>query len=142
MTGYNWHPSATEDSIKLITQFMNLEINEAGKLFHSLPYENKNFTSAAFNLASVQTIVPQEVYILTIIILNTINTKPSTFHNIAAIPGLEYLSEEKFGRVAHYLIKQYLLGRGWIEAQPSAEGLLIKLTLEGKLYLKSNNAWA
>lgn len=97
-------------------------------------YETKQAPAEAIDLAPV---APQELYILVQVILNTLNTEPNRFHNMSEVPGLEERSWNQLGQVARYLIKQ-----GWIEAQPIDGGFLIKLTIQGKVYVDNLNAWA
>jgi len=85
----------------------------------------------------VNQVAPEEVYILTQVILNTLNIDPDRFHNMFEIPGLETEGWEQLAKVAHYLIKE-----GWIEPKAVEEKLLVKLTMEGKIYLRNNNAWS
>ena len=78
-----------------------------------------------------------EIYILTQVILNTLNTEPERYHNMAALPGLESWDWHQLGQIARYLVNQ-----GWIEVQAIKTGFLIKLTIEGKIYVGNHNAWA
>lgn len=144
LTGNSWdladHLNLPDAS--LLNPFIVLEVNRNGSLQESFHFSAKDSCITTVNIAGLQPAAPQEVYVLTQIILNTINTESSTFHDMAEIPGLESGEDNHLAVVARYLIKQYLLRQGWIEAKVSDNGLLIKLSLEGKLYLKINNAWA
>jgi hypothetical protein len=82
-------------------------------------------------------VAPQELYILTQVILNTLNTEPERFHDMAALPGLESRNRRQLGQIARYLLNQV-----WIELRATRTGVLIKLTIEGKIYLGNHNAWA
>ena len=117
-----------------LSQFTGLEVAEDGNMhasFYSVP--------VTFSATPVDTepAASEEVYVLTQVILNTINTEPSQFHDMLDIPGLEDVRWEVLAQVAQYLISQ-----GWLESKAVENKLLVKLTIEGKLYLRYNNAWS
>jgi hypothetical protein len=118
-------------------QLLGLEIAGGTDFRNTFGYEVNDAGVAAVDIAGVQQVAPQEVYILTQVILNTLNTEPEKFHVMAEIPGLEAGAGNQLAKVASYLIKQ-----GWIEAKTTEAGLLVKLTIQGKLYLRNNDAWA
>lgn len=82
-------------------------------------------------------VAPQELFILTQVILNTLNTEPERFHDMTEIPDMECHTWTQLGEVALYLLKQ-----GWIEAKATTTGFLIKLSIPGKIYLGNNEALA
>lgn len=99
--------------------------------------EFKSSVNQAAEAPGFTQVAPQELYILTQVILNTLNTEPDRFHDMSEIPGLENRSWNQLGQIALYLMKQ-----GWIEAKGTATGFLIKLSMQGKIYLGNNEAWA
>ncbi|MGV3588913.1 MAG: hypothetical protein ACO1OF_18055 [Adhaeribacter sp.] len=103
--------------------------------------KRSNQAASSVNQATEATdltqVAPQELYILTQVILNTLNTEPDRFHDMSEIPGLENREWNQLGQIALYLMKQ-----GWIEAKGTATGFLIKLSMQGKIYLGNNEAWA
>ncbi|MDB5263480.1 MAG: hypothetical protein JWQ14_2763 [Adhaeribacter sp.] len=84
---------------------------------------------------SMKHVAPQELYILTQVILHTLNTEPERFHNMSEIPGLESWRWNQLGEIARYLLKQ-----GWIEVKPKTDGFLIKLTISGKVFVCNHAA--
>ncbi|WP_146901250.1 hypothetical protein [Adhaeribacter aerolatus] len=104
--------------------------NNIGNGFKSAVYQ----PAEANHFASVE---PHELYILTQVILNTLNTEPDRFHDMSEIPGLESRQWSQLGQIALYLLKQE-----WIEAKATSTGFLIKLSMQGKIYLGNNEAWA
>ena len=93
-----------------------------------------NYTAVAFGLRLV---APQELYILTQIILNTLNTESDQFHDMSELPGLENHDPNQLSQVAGYLLKQ-----GWVEVKAIETILLIKLTMPGKMFVGNTYAWA
>ncbi|MGV3589450.1 MAG: hypothetical protein ACO1OF_20755 [Adhaeribacter sp.] len=126
--------SSLQDSF--FNQFTGLEVAEGGEIRSYYRCEPKKLPETNFTVASeCQTDTSEELYFLTQVILNTLNTEPERFHDMFDIPGLETESWEQLANVT-----QYLIAEGWIEPKAVAEKLLVKLTIEGKLYLQYNNA--
>ena len=99
--------------------------------------EYKSAVTQQTESSSLAQVAPQELYILTQVILNTLNTEPDRFHDMSEIPGLESREWTQLGQIALYLLKQQ-----WIEAKATNTGFLIKLSIQGKIYLGNNEAWA
>ena len=111
---------------------IGLELAERGYLRTYYRYENQNSFNAAINTIGMQQVAPEEVFTLTQIVLNMLNCEPLKFHDISELPGLESKEWLQLVEFTRYLLKQ-----GWIEAKVLNDKLLIKLTIEGRLYLKN-----
>jgi hypothetical protein len=81
-----------------------------------------------YHTAEMAKVVPQEIYTLTQVILNTLNSEPNRFHDMGNLPGLENRDWHQLGQIARYLLKQR-----WIEVKVTRNGFLIKLTIQGKV---------
>jgi hypothetical protein len=113
------------------------ELNEKDAYRYNFGYEVKYTVNHTAEPIGKTLVAPQELYILTQVILNTLNTEPDRFHDMSEIPGLEGREWNQLGQVARYLLKQ-----GWIEAKAIEAGFLIRLTIQGKIYVGNNDAWA
>jgi len=111
---------------------IGLELAERGFLRTYYRYETKNSFNAAINITGMQQVAPEEVFTLTQIVLNTLNCEYDKFHDMAELPGLENKEWSQLIEFARYLIKQ-----SWIEAKVISDKLLVKLTIEGRLYLRN-----
>jgi len=118
-------------------QFLDLKLAECGVFRNDFGYEIAPITDAGAIANDFQQAAPVEVYILTQLILNTLNTDSNAFHNMSEIPGLETREWDQLGEVASYLLKQ-----GWVEAKANAKDFFLRLTIQGKIYLRSTSAWA
>lgn len=122
-------------------QFLDLKLAECGVTRNNFGYEIAPATDLlpipVGTPVGFQQVEPMEVYILTQLILNTLNTDSNAFHNMAEIPGLEDREWDQLGEVASYLLSQ-----GWIEAKASAKDFFLRLTIQGKVYLRTTSAWA
>ena len=119
------------------SQFAGLAIAENGEIRNFYKNGRQNSFVTFPNVTDEKPVAPEEVYFLTQVILNTLNTEPNRFHDMLDIPGLEAEAWDQLFGVAHYLITQ-----GWIEPKATGEKLLVKLTIEGKIYLSNTNAWS
>jgi hypothetical protein len=108
-------------------ELKNMGINLFGK-------EVKYYVNQTVEVVDRATVITQELYILTQVILNTLNTEPARFHNMSELPGLESRNWHQLNQVARYLLKQ-----GWIESKTIECGLLIKLTLKGKILMTNDD---
>jgi hypothetical protein len=111
---------------------IGLELAERGYLRTYYRYESQNSFNAAINTIGMQQVAPEEVFTLTQIVLNMLNCEPDKFHDISELPGLESKEWLQLVEFTRYLLKQ-----GWIEAKVLNDKLLIKLTIEGRLYLRN-----
>jgi len=138
-TANRWSLSKLKSAPSNVTQnqLLDLNLSEIGEVTNYFGYGTKPATDSLANTATISQVAPQEVHFLTQIILNTLNTDPDRFHDMSEIPGLENRGWDLLGEVARYLIKQ-----GWIEAKATPTGFLIKLTIQGKVYVGINDAWA
>ena len=118
-------------------QMGGAELNEKDAHLYYFGYEVKYAGNQGTEPGGMAQVAPQELYILTQVILNTLNTEPERFHDMSEIPVLEGRECIQLGQVARYLLKQ-----GWIEAKGIETGFLIKLTMQGKIYVGNNGAWA
>ena len=119
-------------SDSFFSQFTGLEVAEGGEI---RSYYRCGIPGVApFHDGFVNATAPEEVYFLTQVILNTLNTEPNRFHDMFDIPGLEAEEWHQLASVA-----QYLVSEGWIEPKAGAKKLLVKLTFEGEIYLRNNN---
>lgn len=123
--------------LKTESQLMGLELAERGYLRTYTRYENRNSFNAAINMSGIQQITPHDVHMLTQVILNTLNSAPDKFHDLSDIPGLEDKAWSQLSEFAKYLIMN-----GWIEAKALNEKLFVKLTLNGNLYLRTQETQA
>ncbi|MDB5261025.1 MAG: hypothetical protein JWQ14_306 [Adhaeribacter sp.] len=124
-------------NISFFSQFGGLEVAADGEIRGFNRFVQNRPYDTATDAAEVKQAAPEEVYFLTQVILNTLNTVPERFHDMFDIPGLETEGWELLANVAQYLITQ-----GWIEPKAVEEKLLVKLTIEGKIYLRNSNAWS
>lgn len=136
MPGYDISDTLSSLQDSFFSQFTGLEVAEGGEIRSYYRCEPKKLGNTNFTVGlEHETAAPEELYFLTQVILNTLNTQPERFHDMFDIPGLETESWEQLVSVA-----QYLIAEGWIEPNIVAEKLLVKLTIEGKLYLQYNIA--
>jgi hypothetical protein len=119
--------------------FLDLKLAECGVIRNGFGYEIAAATDQATTAVDLQQVAPMEIYILTQLILNTLNIDHNIFHNMSEIPGLEGRAWDQLGEVASYLLRQ-----GWVEANANANSkdFYLKLTIQGKVYLRTTNAWA
>jgi len=134
--GARYDISAVLDLVNL-NFAQGLEISEDGKIRAYCRNNNVGYASATDDVAATKPVVTEEVYFLTQVILNTLNSDPERYHNMLDIPGLETEGWNELASVAQYLITQ-----GWVEPKTLNEKLLVKLTIQGKVYLRTNNAWS
>lgn len=118
-------------------QFLDLKLAECGVMRNNFGYEIAPATDLRIPSVGFQQAEPMEVYVLTQLILNTLNTDSAAFHNMSEIPGLEGRAWDQLGEVASYLLRQ-----GWVEAKANAKDFFLRLTIQGKVYLRSTSAWA
>lgn len=111
---------------------IGLEMAERGYLRTYYRYETKNTFSAAINVTGMQQVAPEEVFSMTQIVLNVLNCEPEKHHDISDLPGLETKTWSQLIEFSRYLLKQ-----GFIEAKVLSDKLLVKLTIEGRLYLRN-----
>ncbi|GEO04849.1 hypothetical protein AAE02nite_25130 [Adhaeribacter aerolatus] len=132
--GTMWDITGYLDSIgeQHQSEAIGLELAERGYLRTYYRYESQNIFNAAINTIGIQQVAPEEVFTLTQIVLNTLNCEPQRFHDISDLPGLEAKAWLQLVEFTRYLLKQ-----NWIEAKVLNDKLLVKLTIEGRLYLKS-----
>ena len=137
--GSMWDISSFLNTLGLKTesQLIGLQLAERGYLRTYYRYETRNSFNAAINMSGIQQIAPHDVHMLTQIILNTLNSAPEKYHDLSDIPGLESKEWSQLSEFAKYLLKN-----GWIEAKALNEKLYVKLTLNGKLYLRSQETQA
>ncbi|GEO05981.1 hypothetical protein AAE02nite_36450 [Adhaeribacter aerolatus] len=117
------------------SHFTGLEVAEGGEIRSYYRCGGQAVADCILKEDLLHVTAPEEVYFLTQVILNTLDTEPDRFHDMFDIPGLEM---EEWARLAG--LAQYLIAEGWIESKAGEERLLIKLTIEGELYLRNNNA--
>ena len=79
---------------------------------------------------------PQELNLITQVVLNTLNSAPNRFHDLSELPGLETHAPQQLDQFSNYLSQQ-----GWIEEKVMVTGLLVKLTMKGQLFAEQHNAW-
>ena len=132
--GNMWDITGYLDSIgeQHQSEAIGLELAERGYLRTYYRYESQNVFNAAINTTGIEQVAPEEVFTLTQIVLNTLNCEPQRYHDISDLPGLEYNAGMQLLEFTRYLLKQ-----NWIEAKVLNDKLLVKLTIEGRLYLKS-----
>lgn len=123
--------------LKTESQLIGLELAERGYLRTYYRYETRNSFNASINMSGIQQVAPREVHMLTQVILNTLNSSPDIFHDLSEIPGLESKDWTQLSDFAKYLLKQ-----GWVEAKARDERLFVKLTIKGRLYLRSHDTAA
>ena len=101
--------------------------------------EGKDAAHPASDVINLSPVAPQELYILTQIILHALNTEPGRFHVLSELPGLENRDGHQLELLACYLVKQ-----GWIEARTWENGFLVKLSIQGKIFVGNHGheAWA
>ncbi|MDB5263210.1 MAG: hypothetical protein JWQ14_2493 [Adhaeribacter sp.] len=132
--GHLWDISGYLDSMgeQHQSDVIGLELAERGYLRTYYRYEVQNTFNAAINTWGIQQVAPEEVFTLTQIVLNMLNCEPEKFHNISELPGLE---NKKWVQLVEFT--RFLLKQSWIEAKVLNDKLLVKLTIEGRLYLKN-----
>ena len=106
----------------------DLELSEKDAQPFKLGYGVTLSLNQAPELVGMAKMVPQELYTLTQVILNTLNSEPNRFHDMGKLPGLENKDWHQLGQIARYLRKQR-----WIEVKVTRNGFLIKLTIQGKV---------